>query len=144
MIRRGLTSALCSLTIVLFGHSAAANVAATPIILFGFGSSEIDSAGRVIIEEIAAKLRTKGDVSILVVGHADRAGPLLNNIELSRRRAEAVRDSLIAAGVPERFVATRALGEEQLAVPTGDGIREAANRRVEILIEGGGWAVDQP
>jgi hypothetical protein len=143
-ILRGLTSAFCSFVIVLIGHGASANVAVTPTVLFDFGSSEIDPAGQAVIDEVAVELQKIGEVSIVVAGHTDRVGSQTYNVALSRRRAEAVRSRLIAAGVPERLIVVRALGEEQPAIPTENGVREAVNRRVEIVINGGIWRFDQP
>jgi outer membrane protein OmpA-like peptidoglycan-associated protein len=69
-----------------------------------------------------------------VEGHTDTVGdPGLNQI-LSQRRAEAVRDHLAERyGVaPFRLLAV-GLGQNQLLVPTGPGVDEPRNRRVQIL-----------
>jgi outer membrane protein OmpA-like peptidoglycan-associated protein len=143
-LRRGIALAVFWLCIAPVGHSAFANVASTPIVLFAYGSAEIDATGQAVIDEVAGELRKIGQVSIVVAGYTDRAGSRTYNTALSRRRAEAVRDRLIAAGVPARLISVRALGEEQPAISTDDGVREAVNRRVAIVIEGGIWRFDQP
>ena len=54
------------------------------------------------------------------------------NDDLSKRRADNVAKRLIAGGVEASSVTIEAFGETQPAVPTDDGVREPANRRVEI------------
>jgi outer membrane protein OmpA-like peptidoglycan-associated protein len=132
--------------LIVSGGSSSANVAATPTILFGFDSASIDQTGQTVIDQVASELRATTGYSITVTGHTDRAGPLGYNTELSRRRAEAVRRDLIANGVSSESIKVQALGESLPAVPTDDGVHELANRRVEILIEGGAgtWNTDQP
>jgi outer membrane protein OmpA-like peptidoglycan-associated protein len=53
---------------------------------------------------------------------------------LSLRRANAVKNALVRAGVRESDISVVGLGESQPLVPTADGVREAQNRRVEIVI----------
>ena len=55
-------------------------------------------------------------------------------LRLSERRAEAVKAELIRLGVPATVITTVGKGEEDPLVPTKDGVREAQNRRVEIVI----------
>ncbi|HTE35483.1 MAG TPA: OmpA family protein [Reyranella sp.] len=56
------------------------------------------------------------------------------NMALSLRRASAVKGMLVREGVPESDISVVALGEGQPMVPTADGVREAQNRRVEIVL----------
>ncbi len=71
----------------------------------------------------------------MIVGHADTAGPSPYNMNLSRQRAEAVAAALRTAGVADVRIRTRAVGETDLAQPTGDGVRDPLNRRVTVDIE---------
>ena len=57
-------------------------------------------------------------------------------MKLSLRRAEAARDVLVAKGVEASKISVAARGESEPAVPTADGVREQANRRVEIVARG--------
>jgi OOP family OmpA-OmpF porin len=54
---------------------------------------------------------------------------------LSERRAKAVRDALVAEGVPADSIGSWGYGEGELAVWTDDNVRERMNRRVEIIFE---------
>lgn len=106
----------------------------TPIrLFFDFNSFLLD--GEALAAVRAAAARTEGEARALIVtGHADRAGPDAYNWALSLDRADAVRGTLEAMGVPRALIAVRAAGETQPLTPTGDGVRERKNRRVEIIL----------
>jgi len=72
---------------------------------------------------------------IRVNGYTDTSGSARYNQALSVRRAEAVAAELVRLGVPRSAIAIRGFGETHLLVPTGPNVREAQNRRVEIIIE---------
>jgi OOP family OmpA-OmpF porin len=103
----------------------------TKILHFDFDSAELDAAAA-RLDEIAAAFRSGAPVTIILGGHADRAGPASYNRALSRRRSESVRRRLIERGIPIQLISLFAFGEERPKFATGDGVREARNRRVEI------------
>jgi outer membrane protein OmpA-like peptidoglycan-associated protein len=76
----------------------------------------------------------KGD-ALAVNGHADSSGAAEYNMALSQRRAETVKGLLASYGVPKERMTVFAFGESDLAVPTGDNVREPKNRRVEVFAE---------
>jgi OmpA-OmpF porin, OOP family len=53
---------------------------------------------------------------------------------LSLRRAHAVAGELVRDGVPAGAISIRGFGQTHLLVPTGAGVREPQNRRVEIIL----------
>jgi OmpA family len=71
---------------------------------------------------------------ITATRHTDTSGSAAYNLELSQRRSEAVASELVRQGVPATDIITVGRGEENLLVPTGDGVREPRNRRFEIVI----------
>ena len=102
---------------------------------FAFDNASRTHDARRIVETAA---RTAGAVDVTridVTGHTDRAGSAAYNTRLSRQRAETVRNELIRNGVRADDIAIYAKGENELLVPTSDGVREAQNRRVEIVIQ---------
>ncbi len=50
------------------------------------------------------------------------------------RRAKAVAAQLVADGVPASEITAKGFGDTNLLVPTGPGVREPQNRRVEIIL----------
>jgi len=106
-------------------------------ILFAFDSSELSKEAMQQIDVAASDaLASKG--SLAVVGHADRAGAEEYNLALSVRRANMVREGLIAAGISPENIAVDAKGEMDPAVATADGERRAVNRRVVVMVSSGG------
>jgi outer membrane protein OmpA-like peptidoglycan-associated protein len=71
---------------------------------------------------------------IEVNGYTDTSGTPSYNMGLSIRRARAVQAELVKDGVPQNVIAIQGFGETHLLVPTGPGVREPQNRRVEIII----------
>src|SRR5215468_1020001 len=105
------------------------------IVLFDFDKSNINAAGQAVIDEVLAAVKKMGTVNISATGHADRSGSESYNMALSLRRADAVREALIAGGVSPDTITVAGRGESEPAVPTPDGVKEQANRRVEIILQ---------
>ncbi len=104
------------------------------VVFFGFDKADITAAASQTIDDALATAKKIGATDFSVTGHADRAGSDDYNSALSLRRSNAVRDALIARGVGEAQVSVAGRGEADPAVPTADGVKEQANRRVQIII----------
>jgi len=107
-------------------------------VFFNFDKSDITPAAASVIRQAAEAVKSGQATRINVVGHTDTVGTGSYNQTLSDRRAAAVRAQLIADGVPAGEIDSTGVGKSELLVPTGDGVREAQNRRVEIVLTGGG------
>ena len=105
----------------------------TTILYFNFDSARPAADAGPALDNIVAAYRSGAPVTIVLSGHADRAGPASYNRALSRRRSEAVRHALIERGIPIQLISQFAFGEERPQVATTDGVPEARNRRVQIL-----------
>jgi OOP family OmpA-OmpF porin len=114
-------------------------VAPTPpavyLVLFDFDKSNINDAAQAVINQVIADYNANKSTAVSVTGHTDRAGSDAYNEKLSERRADAVREALIAGGIPAEAITTAWKGESENAVPTEDGVKEQANRRAEIIIQ---------
>ncbi|HEX5958384.1 MAG TPA: OmpA family protein, partial [Hyphomicrobiaceae bacterium] len=113
----------------------AQNQPAQFVVLFPLGSATLDAQGLTTVRQAASEFQRTGSAQISVRGHADRSGDADFNQALSERREQAVADELVRLGVPADAIMGQAFGESQPAVPTADGVREAQNRRVDIIIE---------
>lgn len=102
---------------------------------FDFDSARLDDKAQDVIDEAVETYRKNDGGRIMIVGHADRAGPKDYNYQLSLKRGEAVRRTLRGYGIPSGDIVLRAEGESRPMVQTGDGVRNPANRVVRITLE---------
>jgi len=110
------------------------------IVFFDWDRSDLTAEARGILNGVAENFRRGGQTQVVLAGHADRSGSDAYNVGLSQRRANTVRDYLIAQGIPGSAMTTQAFGETRPRVETADGVREPDNRRVEITFgPGSGW-----
>jgi len=102
---------------------------------FATGSAtELTPESRLVIEALKAALAERPAPEITVIGHSDRVGNADANDKLSTKRAESVRDILIAAGIKATSLEAAGRGEREPLVPTADDVAEQKNRRVEISV----------
>lgn len=97
------------------------------VVLFNLDSAVIDAEGMRVIDKAVQASRTQQGFKIHVLGRTDRIGKKGYNQNLSFRRAEAVKQALIARGIPVTEVQAKGLGETP-----GKRI-ESENRRADIL-----------
>ncbi len=105
------------------------------LVFFDYDKADVTPEGAGIIESAAADANGAPFKRIVATGHTDTAGPASYNMELSQRRADAVKSALEGFGADTSTIDTVAEGETDPLVPTDDGVPEPQNRRVEIVIE---------
>ena len=103
-------------------------------VYFDYDKSNLTPEAAELIREASARAMSNDIETVNVAGHADRSGGDAYNQALSQRRANVVRDALIANGVPASKINMNAYGESKPAKPTPDGVREPLNRRTEVTI----------
>jgi outer membrane protein OmpA-like peptidoglycan-associated protein len=116
---------------------APAPVAHSYLVFFDFNKSDLTPQAVSIVAEAAKNAGPAKVTKIDVTGHTDTVGSDAYNMRLSRRRAESVAAELEKDGVPASEIAIFAKGKHDLLVPTGDGVKEPQNRRVQIVYDGG-------
>jgi flagellar motor protein MotB len=84
------------------------------------------------LRRVALAIAPHTDIRLEVEGHSDRAG----DVSGTERRAEAVRNALITAGVPRDIVLVRGYGNERPRASNASAAGRAQNRRIEIVIAG--------
>ncbi len=104
------------------------------LVYFDLDNAELSEAAKAVLETASSAARKLEGMTVTVSGHTDLAGTADYNVELSKRRAIAVSEALIKAGVASAAVKAEAFGQTLPAIITADGVAEAGNRRVEILI----------
>lgn len=105
--------------------------------LFAFDSAVLTESGKRAIDR-ALEGKLDRELQLTVTGHADRLGSVAYNEDLSRRRAEAVRDYLVTLGVPAGAIQALGKGSREPLVQCNQTRRQALidclapNRRVEL------------
>jgi outer membrane protein OmpA-like peptidoglycan-associated protein len=103
-------------------------------IYFETGGSDVKDRAAPIITSVARLVAADGAARVTVIGKTDRVGAPPANSALSRRRADAVRDALIAAGVPAASIVTSWTGEARQQMATANEVAEQGNRVVDITV----------
>jgi outer membrane protein OmpA-like peptidoglycan-associated protein len=103
-------------------------------ILFDSNRDELKPETRKAVGDLADSLLRTGIRRVRVEGHTDSSGSRDYNVELSRRRAEAVARELAAHGFAEGAIVRQAWGSEYPAAPNETPDGRALNRRVTIVV----------
>jgi OOP family OmpA-OmpF porin len=98
------------------------------------GKDEFTEESKRLIDGVFAEIAKRPLPDVMVIGHTDKVGSDAVNDPLSRQRAEIVRSALLARGIAVDKVVAIGRGKREPIVPTADGVSEARNRRVEILV----------
>ncbi len=98
------------------------------------GKDELTDASRLLIDGVLDEIGRRPVPDVQVIGLTDTVGNDAYNDNLSRQRADVVRQALLARGIAVDNVLTIGRGRRELMVPTADGVAEPRNRRVEIQV----------
>ena len=103
-------------------------------VLFQPGSSDLDSPEDSVLVDLTAILVSRPTWRAVIVGHTDATGEEDFNLALSRARADAVLDYLVAAGVPATALSIEAAGSSRPLADNDTPDGRALNRRIELVI----------
>lgn len=102
---------------------------------FEFDSVALTEQGRKNLTPVVMAVFDGRRGPVRVVGYTDRSGTEAYNVDLSRRRANAVRDGLVRLGVPASRIQVEWRGESHPLIVTKDGVREPRNRYASAEID---------
>jgi peptidoglycan-associated lipoprotein len=100
-------------------------------VFFAFDRSDISPEARQILERQAQWLQRYPNVNVQIQGHCDKRGTEEYNLALGERRANAVKQVLVALGVPAARITTISYGKDRPIV-LGDTEEDYAQNRVAI------------
>ena len=103
------------------------------VIYFNFDRADLTKEAKVKLKQVSQKL-VDSDRQITIAGHADEIGTHDYNLDLGRKRAEAVRDFLATLGVNRTNLSIVSYGETQPIVKSSKPEARSQNRRVEFTI----------
>jgi len=103
-------------------------------IYFNFASDELRSESEPVLHEIADALKAHPDWTLIINGHTDNFGGDALNLDLSRRRATAVRKALVDRyKIVDSRLTTNGFGASQPKESNDSDRGRALNRRVELV-----------
>jgi outer membrane protein OmpA-like peptidoglycan-associated protein len=105
-----------------------------PDVTFAVDSTEISPSFQAALDRVAQSMVQYPDSLIDVYGHTDSTGSDQYNLDLSRRRADAVGRYLISRGVSSARIQTQGMGESYPVADNNTAEGRAKNRRVEVKI----------
>ena len=103
------------------------------LLFFESDTSELTHESKNLLPEIVRIIQNRKRNEIYVVGHTDRVGTELYNINLSSKRALYVKDLLVSSGIKSSDIDVSFHGETMPLVYTEDEVAEPLNRRVEVI-----------
>jgi outer membrane protein OmpA-like peptidoglycan-associated protein len=115
--------------------SPAPPVARTYLVFFDWDEYSLTPRALTTVAQAATGSKSAQVTKIEVSGYTDTSGTFKYNTGLSWKRAKAVAEQLVADGVAPSDIETHGYGETHLLIPTGPGVREPQNRRVEIVLQ---------
>ncbi|WP_010139878.1 peptidoglycan-associated lipoprotein Pal [Oceanicola sp. S124] len=106
-------------------------------VLFYVDQSTLNPEARLTLDQQARWLIANRDYQARIEGHADEQGTREYNLALGARRANAVKDYLVAQGVPDYRLSTISYGKERPIEICSEEACYAKNRRAVTVLQAG-------
>lgn len=107
-------------------------------VLFNVDKAELSAEGMRTAQKLADVLSQEPKSVVLIEGFTDSTGSSSHNLDLSQRRADAVRQALVGMGVPGNKISTKGYGAAYPVAGNNDAASRQLNRRVEIVLSQNG------
>jgi len=123
-------------TILATRDTARGLIANMSDVLFKTGSFELLPGARERLAKVSGIVLAYPGLHLDVEGHTDSVGGDEYNMQLSQRRAQAVRDYLVQQGIPDSAIVSRGFGKTKPVATNDTPEGRQQNRRVELVISG--------
>lgn len=101
---------------------------------FDEGEVELSVQSLGDVGALRTEIAKRSGAEVEVTGHTDTVGSDEDNDALSLKRAQEVLALLVVAGFDPALMSATGRGERELRQPTADGVANAINRRVEVIV----------
>jgi outer membrane protein OmpA-like peptidoglycan-associated protein len=103
-------------------------------VLFAFDKATLSPEAFRNVDKLADFLRKHPNRSVLIEGHTDSVGSDEYNLDLSGKRADAVKNALVAKGVGEERITPKGYGKKYPVASNNTSDGRQLNRRVEVVV----------
>lgn len=103
-------------------------------LIFALGKAAISPESHEELDEISTMMEVNPTMTIQLEGHTDFRGNAKQNLKLSERRVESVKEYLVSKGIDKKRIKTKAFGGTQPLSRANDEESRTNNRRVEVRI----------
>ncbi len=103
-------------------------------LLFNHDSAGLEGEYQAVAQTLGRELAILGIRTVRVEGHTDATGSDDYNVTLSRRRAEAVKRAMVAAGLHDASIEVHGLGRSAQLMPNRTADERMQNRRVAVIV----------
>ncbi len=103
---------------------------------FAWNSTDLEPRSQRVLNTLAIQLKHHPHLSFEVAGHTDNTGDASSNLRISAQRAGAVREYLVARGIPDTRLSVRGYGNEKPIADNATAAGRALNRRVSLYRPG--------
>lgn len=110
-------------------------------VLFDTNQSSLKAGALPALTRIADFLRDHENEPVRIYGHTDNSGNAGSNLDLSQRRADAVRTALLDMGLSSNRITAEGRGQDYPVASNDTEVGRQENRRVEIVVGGSGSSV---
>jgi outer membrane protein OmpA-like peptidoglycan-associated protein len=105
-------------------------------VLFDLNRATLKPGAQLRLAKVAGIIQAYPDLRLSIEGFTDSTGSAEYNQKLSEKRAQTVRDFLVAQGVNEQNITAQGLGEENPVASNDTAAGRQMNRRVDLVVSG--------
>jgi peptidoglycan-associated lipoprotein len=114
--------------------SDSGNAMGLQTIRFPYDSHEVVGPNRQVLQENIRIMKDNGSLNVQIEGHCDERGGIQYNLALGERRANAVKQQMVAGGIAGSRITTISFGKERPAASGSGEEAWAQNRRANFAI----------
>lgn len=102
-------------------------------VFFASGSATLSPDSRYTLDKVVRTMRDMSELEVEIRGYTDNTGSYQGNVNLSKRRAESVKEYLVRNGIAPYRIVTKGFGPEDPIAPNTTRDGRAKNRRIEFF-----------